>query len=79
MGEIAAGVDGLDADQLIDARWDDAVGSEIERSARAARVAGVNGTPAFEIGPTGGSLELVHVDSLGPEGIVPAIEAALAR
>ena len=77
--ELAAGVQGLDGDELINARWDDAVASEIERAAQAAQTAGVNGTPAFQVGPTGGSLELVQVDSLGPEGIVPAIEAALAR
>ena len=79
VSEIAAGVQGLDGGALLDARWDDAVASELERAAQAARAAGVNGTPAFQVGPTGGSLELVHVESLGPEGIVPAIEAVLAR
>ena len=79
VSEIAAGVQGLDGVDLINARWDDAIASEIERAAQAARAAGVDGTPAFQVGPTGGSLELVHVDSLGPEGIVPAIEAVLAR
>ena len=34
--------------------------------------------PAFQIGPTGGRLELVEVSSLGPDGIRPAIEAVLA-
>jgi hypothetical protein len=40
---------------------------------------GGKGTPAFQVGPTGGRLELIQVGSLGPEGIVPAIEAVLAR
>ena len=39
----------------------------------------MHGTPAFQIGPTGGRLELVELSSLGPEGILPAIEAVLAR
>jgi hypothetical protein len=39
----------------------------------------VQSTPAFQIGPTGGRLELVEVSSLGPDGIRPAIEAVLAR
>jgi hypothetical protein len=46
------------------------------RDAQAARVAS---TPAFQIGRTGGPLELVQVNSLGPEGLRPAIESALAK
>lgn len=56
--------------------WIDA---RIERDAEIARSAGVSGTPAFQVGPTGGRLELVTMASLDPEGIVPAIEAALPR
>ena len=44
----------------------------------AAEAAGVTGTPAFEVGPTGGALELVSLASLGADGLRPAIEAALA-
>jgi protein-disulfide isomerase len=77
--EIAAVVQGLDASALARASRGDAAAFEIERVARTARAAGVNGTPAFQVGPTGGRLELVHVNSLGPEGLVPAIEAALAQ
>ncbi len=43
VGEIAARVQ-LDGDELVDGRVDDAVASEIERAAQAARAAGVNGT-----------------------------------
>lgn len=49
------------------------------RAAAAAQAAGVNGTPAFQVGPPRGRLELVQVNALGAEGIVPAIEAVLAR
>jgi protein-disulfide isomerase len=52
------------------------VDRELTKSAQAA---GVAGTPAFQIGRTGGSLELVQVNSLGPEGLRPAIESALAK
>ena len=44
---------------------------ELKRAAAAAERAGVHGTPAFQVGPTGGRLELVEVSSLGPEGIRP--------
>lgn len=47
-------------------------------SSRAARAVGIAGTPAFQIGKTGGTLQSVPLDSLGPEGIQPAIEAILA-
>jgi hypothetical protein len=39
----------------------------------------VNGTPAFQLGRTGGHLRRLEIDSLGPEGIVPAIEEELER
>ena len=55
------------------------VDRELTKSARAAQAAGVAGTPAFQIGRTGRSLELVQVNSLGPEGLRPAIESALAK
>lgn len=77
--EIAAGIPDLDGEKLLDVRWESTVEPELKRAAAAAQAAGVNATPAFQVGPTGGRLELVQVGSLGPEGIVPAIEAVLAR
>jgi protein-disulfide isomerase len=77
--DIAGGVPGLEPDELLAARWEKTIDPELERFAAAAKVAGVNGTPAFQVGPTGGPLERVEVGSLRPEGIIPAIEAALAR
>ena len=79
VGEIAAGVPGLDGEKLLVERWENSVEPDLEHAAHAATRAGVNGTPAFQLGPTGGRLELLHVDSLGPEAIVPAIDALLAR
>ena len=76
--EIAAGAD-LDAAALLESRWEGAVSAKLKRTVAAAQAAGVNSTPSFQVGPTGGRLELVQVGSLGPEGIVPAIEAVLAR
>jgi protein-disulfide isomerase len=76
---IAAAVEGLDGEALLDARSERWVEPELKRTAAAAQAAGVHGTPSFQVGPTGRRLALVEVVSLGPEGIVPAIEAALAR
>jgi protein-disulfide isomerase len=77
--DIAADVPGLDGGRLIDTRWSDSVERELRRTAAVAHAAGIHGTPAFQIGRTGGRLELLELKSLGPEGTVPAIEAALAR
>ena len=50
---------------------------QIASADRAAQAAGVPGTPSFEVGPTGGRLQLVELRSVGPEGLTPAIDAAL--
>ena len=77
--DIAAGIPGFDADKVLSERWKSDVAGEIERAAAAAQVAGVSGTPTFQVGRTGGRLDLLRVSSLCPEGIVPAIEAVRAR
>lgn len=79
IGEIADSIPGLDGERLLAARWERPIEAEMELAAAAAEAAGVRGTPSFEIGRTGGRLELVAVSSLGPEGIVPSIERLLAR
>jgi protein-disulfide isomerase len=79
VAKIAAPAPGLDGSALFDRRWDSAIASEINRTAQAAEAAGVTGTPAFQVGPTGGRLDLVRVNSLGPDGIVPAIREVLSR
>jgi protein-disulfide isomerase len=76
--EIAAD-SGLDGDKLLQERGSSLVETEVDRAAVSAQAAGVQGTPSFEIGPTGGRLQLKQVSLLGPEGIVPAIEAELRR
>ena len=78
VGEIVSRIPGLDSDTLLSARWGSPVEPELRRSAAAAERAGVHGTPAFQVGRTGGRLELVEVSSLRPDGIRPAIEAVLA-
>ena len=80
--ELVVGVaaaTGLDGEKLLKARLESSVEQELERAAGAAQAAGISSTPAFQVGPTGGRLDVVRVDSLGPEGIRPAIEAVLAR
>ena len=77
--ELAAGVPGLDGQALLDGLGDEAVEADVRRAAMAADLAGIRSTPSFQVGPTGGDLQVVQVQSLDAAGIVPAIEAALAR
>jgi protein-disulfide isomerase len=70
--EEAAGADALAQSKT---PW---VDRQLANARRAAVSAGVAGTPAFQVGRTGDVLRLVQPDSLGPEGLRPAIEAALA-
>lgn len=75
----AAAAAGLDANALDDVAWGGATTRTIERTARAARAAGVQGTPSFEVGRTGGRMRPVRVASLTAAGIRPALDAILAR
>jgi protein-disulfide isomerase len=68
----------LDAGPWRDGFDSDAVDEGISSAAAEASTAGINSTPSFLVGPTGGTLERVEVQSLDAEGVRPAIEQALA-
>jgi protein-disulfide isomerase len=70
---------GLRGARLRDESKSSWVAAQRGRNDRAAQAAGVTGTPSFQLGRTGGRLELVKLRSLGPDGLVPAIDALLAR
>jgi protein-disulfide isomerase len=75
--EIAAEVPGVDAERLLDERSDGSVETAMKRDAEVAQVAGIQGTPSFQLGPTGGTLVPVQPTSLEADGIVPLIEEVL--
>jgi protein-disulfide isomerase len=77
--QLAAGVPGLDAERMLGDRETDAVTATLARAREAASAAGINATPSFEVGPTGGPRRRVQIQSLDAEALRPAIEAALAR
>jgi protein-disulfide isomerase len=68
---------GLVGDRLRAARDESWVTTELRKAQAAADAAGVQGTPSFQLGRTGGTLELVKLRSLAPDGITPAIDALL--
>lgn len=77
--EVGRSVRGLDAARMLAERGSDAVEHELGAAQRAADAAGIQGTPSFEAGPTGGALEPLAVTSLGPEEIRARLDALLAR
>jgi len=68
--DSAAVAVGLHPQQLDRVAWRPATTRTIAQAARAARAAGVQGTPSFDVGSTGGRMHLVQAD---------ALEAALAQ
>src|SRR5215468_685251 len=75
---IVRDVPGLDADRLARDRQVDWTGEQISAAAAEAEAAGIQGTPSFQIGRTGGPLHLVDLKSIEPAGLTPAIDSELA-
>jgi protein-disulfide isomerase len=68
----------LDAGPWRDGFDSAAVDQGIQSAAAEATTTGINSTPSFLVGPTGGTLERVEVQSLDADALRPAIEQALA-
>ena len=79
LGELGRSVGGLDSARMLAERGSAPVERELAAAQRAAGAAGIQGTPSFQAGPTGGALEPLPVTSLGPEEIRARLDALLAR
>jgi protein-disulfide isomerase len=77
--ELGRSVGGLDPAEMLAERGSASVERELAAAQRAAEAAGIQGTPSFQAGPTGGTLEPLPVTSLGPEEIRARLDALLAR
>ena len=76
LDEVAEHVSGLDVASFRTANAKE-FQATIQGDHRAAQDAGVHGTPSFQLAVDGGRPELITVSSLGPEAIVPTVEAWL--
>jgi protein-disulfide isomerase len=74
--QVGASVE-LDVERMLARR--SAMTAKLEAAQAAATAAGVDGTPSFEVGRTGGPLRRVQISSLNADALRPAIESALAR
>jgi protein-disulfide isomerase len=75
----ARGIPGLDVEKLMADRDSSFVNDAISRAAAQARAAGVNRTPSFQIGRTGGELRLLEFSNLEPQTFKDAVEEQLRR
>jgi protein-disulfide isomerase len=62
--EGAAAAAGVHPQRLGRVAWSKSTTRAIAHAASAAKAAGVQGTPSFEVGPTGGPMQLVQADAL---------------
>ena len=76
---IGAAVPGLDGPRMLAQRDAPDVSAALDAAAANADTHGINSTPSFLAGPTGGRLEAVPVASLDLAGIAPALDRLLAR
>jgi protein-disulfide isomerase len=74
---VGATVPGLDVDRMLAESGSAAGRAELLAAARHADAAGVRGTPAFELGRTGGRLRPFAAATLNPESFRPALDALL--
>lgn len=74
---IGSSVPGLDVQRMLDERSSSAVDRALGEAGAVAKSLGVNQTPSFAVGRTGGTLKLVTISSLDPSGLTPSLDAAL--
>lgn len=75
--KIGGGVAGLDVTKAMNDRGSADVQKQLTQAEQLATQYGVNGTPSFVIGRTGGTLKLVQVTGLDPASITKAFDAVI--
>jgi protein-disulfide isomerase len=75
---VGRAVPGLDVERALAGRSRSGVETEIASAQTAAAANGVQGTPSFAVGPTGGVLRPVALDSLEAKAFRPVLDALLA-
>ena len=75
---VGEAVPGLDVNKMLADRKSQAVTTAIATAAGFASVAGIQGTPSFEVGKTGGALQRLPISTLDPSAFTPALDRLLA-
>jgi protein-disulfide isomerase len=79
MRGIGEAVPGLDIDQYVTDADSDAVGQQLDDAATEAQAAGVQGTPTFLVGPTGGEVDVLEYDQLTVDQFREKLDEALGQ
>lgn len=74
---IGGSVAGLDVERMLDASESPEVASRLVQMQGLANLAGINSTPSFEAGKTGGPLQRLQVQALDASAFRPALDALL--
>ncbi len=74
---ILRAVPGLTSSRVLAERGGAAVAAQVTASARLAALAGVNSTPTFEFGPSGGPLQRLQISVLDVSAFTAALDAAM--
>lgn len=74
---VAGGIAGTDVTRLVTDAQSTSVTDEIDAAQRLATSEGVNSTPSFFVGRTGGSLTALKVQSLDPAAFRPTLDRLL--
>jgi protein-disulfide isomerase len=73
--QVGDSIPGFDTDKMMADRSSPDVEAALAASSQQASSAGVNQTPTFFAGPTGGRLQHIPISSLGPEAFRPTLDS----
>jgi len=79
ISSVAGAVPGVDIARLVAVAQSNSVTDEIAAAQRHAASDGVNSTPSFRVGRTGGTLTALNVHSLDPAAFRPTLDQLLKR
>lgn len=79
LSAVLRAVPGLDGQRVFDDRFTAPVDARLRRDTEAAQLAGIEGTPSFFVGVSGGRLSRLEVDGLGPAEFRPVLDELLRR
>jgi protein-disulfide isomerase len=76
---VAGAVRGLEVERALAERSGASVDAEMAEAERIATETGIEGTPSFAVGRTGGTLRVPELDSLDADALRPTLDALLAE
>jgi protein-disulfide isomerase len=79
LGATLAAVPGLDANRVLAARNGAQVAAQVQDAANKASIAGIRGTPSFELGRTGGQLQPLTITAIDANAFREPLNALLGR